>query len=121
MFESGVNMKRVLVVSDSHGNMGNLSEVIKRSKDIDMLIHLGDIQGEDELLRSMCNFPVEIVRGNCDFETNNKLYLTIELECHKIFATHGHAYGVEWGIERLSYAALEEGCDIAMYGHTHVP
>lgn len=36
------------------------------------------------------NFPVEIVRGNCDFETNNKLYLTIELECHKIFATHGH-------------------------------
>lgn len=47
MFESGVNMKRVLVVSDSHGNMGNLSEVIKRSKDIDMLIHLGDIQGED--------------------------------------------------------------------------
>lgn len=35
MFESGVNMKRVLVVSDSHGNMGNLSEVIKRSKDID--------------------------------------------------------------------------------------
>lgn len=60
------------------------------------------------------NFPVEIVRGNCDFETNNKLYLTIELECHKIFATHGHAYGVEWGIERLSYAALEEGCDIAM-------
>ena len=121
MFESGVNMKRVLVVSDSHGNMGNLSEVIKISKDIDMLIHLGDIQGEDELLRSMCNFPVEIVRGNCDFETNNKLYLTIELECHKIFATHGHAYGVEWGIERLSYAALEEGCDIAMYGHTHVP
>ena len=47
--------------------------------------------------------------------------MTIELECHKIFATHGHAYGVEWGIERLSYAALEEGCDIAMYGHTNVP
>lgn len=112
---------RVLVVSDSHGNMRNLQEVIRRTKNIDMLIHLGDIQGDDEILRSLCNYPVNIVRGNCDFASNNELYMTITLENHKIFATHGHIFSVDWGIEELSRAALEHGCDIAMYGHTHIP
>lgn len=114
-------MKRILVFSDSHGNIENLESVVKKTKNIDMLIHLGDIQGDENHLQSICNYPVHIVRGNCDFSSNLKMFLTIEVENHKIFAAHGHTYGVDWGIEKISYAALELGCDIAMYGHTHVP
>ena len=39
---------------------------------------------------------------------------------HRVFATHGHRYRVNSTLDYLEQAALEEGCDIALYGHTHV-
>lgn len=39
----------------------------------------------------------------------------------KIFITHGHNYGVDWGVDNLAYAIKEQKCQIAMFGHTHVP
>lgn len=35
--------------------------------------------------------------------------------------THGHYYNVSLGVETLREEAIERGCDIAMYGHTHRP
>ena len=40
---------------------------------------------------------------------------------HKIFAAHGHMQHVRDGTEYLERTAKSYGCDIAMYGHTHVP
>ncbi len=37
----------------------------------------------------------------------------------KAFITHGHLYNVDWNTDSLVYAAMEEGCSIAMFGHTH--
>jgi len=34
-------MKRVLVLSDSHGNVGNMIRAVKREEP-DMILHLGD-------------------------------------------------------------------------------
>lgn len=112
---------RVVIISDSHGNLENVKKIIRQSGKPDMVIHLGDIIGQDESLRSLCDCPVKIVRGNCDFYSENELVEVFSLDKNKIFATHGHNYGVDWGLENLYYAAKERGCNIAMYGHTHIP
>lgn len=112
---------KVIVISDSHGDLENFKRVIKKEGKPDMVIHLGDIIGQGDLLRQICDCPVNIVKGNCDFYSENSLTEVISVEKNKIFATHGHHYGVEWGLERLYYAAVENGCNIAMFGHTHVP
>ena len=40
---------------------------------------------------------------------------------HKIYAVHGHREGVGMGLSALRYNALQNECDIALYGHTHIP
>lgn len=47
MKERGDNM-RILVISDSHGQLGNLNEILKEAGKVDRVIHLGDAVGQDE-------------------------------------------------------------------------
>ena len=35
--------------------------------------------------------------------------------------THGHLYDVGFDLFTLVDAAKEHGCDVALFGHTHVP
>lgn len=114
-------MMKVLVISDSHGNLDNVEKIMNRHKKFDLVIHLGDIIGQDETLKSICGCPVKVVKGNCDYYTENKITEVFELEHNTIMATHGHHYSVDWGIDGLYYAAQENKCNIAMYGHTHIP
>lgn len=110
---------RVLVVSDSHGRNDNLLHVMEKVKP-DLMLHLGDSEDEDDLISAYADFPVVYVRGNCDY---GDLPITeeINLGCHRALLTHGHYFGVRLGLEGLTDAAKERNCDIAMYGHTHLP
>ena len=46
-------MKRVLVLSDSHGNVGNMIRAVKREEP-DMILHLGDcVVDADALIEGM--------------------------------------------------------------------
>ena len=114
MKERGDNM-RILVISDSHGQLGNLNEILKEAGKVDRVIHLGDAVGQDEEIREMCGCPVTIVRGNCDFYSKNELVEIVEEENVKIFATHGHRFNVEYSANDLCNAAREEGCSVALY------
>ena len=113
---------KILVVSDSHGIDINVLEVLNRHKDIDLLIHLGDICGSEDIIRENCNVEMLVVRGNCDYGNNElPLYRVVEAGGHRIFAVHGHEHGVSYGLDRLLNAAELNNCDIALYGHTHYP
>lgn len=114
-------MKRILVVSDTHGYTRNLERVIRENRNIDFMIHLGDVCSDEEYIKARVHYPVKILKGNNDwsFDLPDKAIMTIG--GHKIFAVHGHNYQVYYGMERLVFAACEQGCDIIMYGHTHVP
>lgn len=114
-------MIKGLIISDSHGQLENAKKAISNEGRLDIVIHLGDILGQDDELKRMCQCPVVIVKGNCDFYSDNQITEVFSVDVNKIFATHGHYYNVDYGIESLSYAAEEKGCNIAMYGHTHVP
>lgn len=62
------------------------------------------------------------VRGNCDAEVDQMVldfpimadYAVINCGTHAIFATHGHLFA-KGDEKKLG------GCDIFLYGHTHVP
>ena len=45
-------MQRIMIVSDTHRRHGNLAEAIYNEGHLDMLIHLGDVEGEEEVIKS---------------------------------------------------------------------
>ena len=62
-----------------------------------------------------------MVAGNNDYFSPLPREKMINVGGQKIFMTHGHRYGVYHGTDQLIEAARENGADIAMYGHTHIP
>lgn len=114
----------ILIMSDSHGRNENvelaIAQVREEIGEFQMLIHLGDV-GDARELESLAGVPCYIVRGNTDYDAKLLNANVIEAGGHRIFATHGHLYQVDMRLDLLRFAALENDCDIAMYGHTHVP
>ena len=117
-------MLRILIMSDSHGRNENvelaIAQVREEIGEFQMLIHLGDV-GDARELESLAGVPCYIVRGNTDYDAKLLNANVIEAGGHRIFATHGHLYQVDMRLDLLRFAAVENDCDIAMYGHTHVP
>lgn len=117
-------MRRVLVMSDTHGNSENVKNAIAKAReefgDFQYLIHLGDV-GDAREVESLSGALCYIVRGNTDYDSHLKDVNVITIGDHRLFLTHGHRYGVHGSLLALRNAALENDCDIAMYGHTHVP
>ncbi len=112
---------RALIVSDTHGKNDNLKKAVKKSGPFDVMLHAGDLETDSKILSEMAGCPSYFVRGNCDYDPELPGFRIVELAGHRIFLTHGHRYHVGFGTEKLEYAALEQDCDIAVYGHTHVP
>ena len=114
--------KKILVVSDNHGNKKNLLTVIDEWKDkIDALVHCGDSEFDVDYLMGLVDVPVYLARGNCDYRFSGDADAIFEFEGHVCYVTHGHYYGASWGDEDLIARAEEMGADILFYGHTHVP
>ncbi len=111
---------KILVLSDSHGTTEHMSLAVKKERP-DAIIHLGDHAADADVLdREFPLLPLCRVKGNCDFyEDRYPTERCIEWAGVKIFATHGHRYGVKGGLLRFQYAALEKGAQVALFGHTH--
>jgi putative phosphoesterase len=115
-----VDMK-IMIVSDSHGRNYYLEKAIDRVKPIDLLIHLGDLEGSEEYVTEIAPCKVEIVAGNNDFFTNMEKDKLITIGNYKVFLSHGHRYGVNYGADKIKEIAMQHGASIAMFGHTHKP
>ncbi len=114
---------KILIVSDTHRMDDNLQRVIEAETPLDMLIHLGDSEGSEYLIREWVNpeCQLNMVMGNNDFFSDLDREIELELGGHRILLTHGHYYNVSLGVESLREEAIARNCDIAMYGHTHRP
>lgn len=111
---------KIVVVSDTHRNFAELNDVVERNLDADLVIHLGDGENEFRDVSSLHPEKAMIyVRGNCDFgEYKDEQIVTA---CgYKIFCTHGHLQHVYSGLDLLVSEAKQNGCKIALYGHTHL-
>lgn len=112
---------RVLVISDTHRNVRKIDDVMKREKKVDLVLHLGDLEGHGDYIRQVTQCPLEAVRGNCDYDGEFSPDNLIEVGGHMIFMTHGHRYDVDYDLYELEDMARSCGADIAMFGHTHRP
>lgn len=115
---------RIVIVSDTHGRLGDLQEAVERSKPIDWLLHLGDIEGQqDEIAQivAMAGGKVAMVSGNNDFFSPLKKELELVIGGVRIWMTHGHQYGVYQGTGQIKNQGLLRNVDVVMYGHTHAP
>ena len=114
-------MRRVLVISDSHGNNYNIQKALEKAGKIDLMIHLGDVGRDYLAVERMAGVPTYMVAGNNDYGPDLRDRIIFYIGSHKVFATHGHRQNVHYGTDSMRYNALENECDIAMFGHTHVP
>lgn len=112
---------RILVVSDTHRQNGNLCKVLAKVGKIDRLIHLGDAEGSEDYIREIAGCPVEIIAGNNDFFSRLPKEEEIQIGAYRVLLTHGHYYNVSFTLERLRMEAMERGMQVAMFGHTHRP
>lgn len=113
---------KIVVMSDSHGKEENIDKVIAQHQDADMLIHLGDICGDEDYLEAVCPYPVIMVAGNCDsYMCGLPGERIIDIAGKKCLLTHGHSFNVRRDRIQLAERAKAVGASVAMYGHTHVP
>lgn len=116
---------KILVMSDSHGWDKRAAEAVRREQPFDVLLHLGDVQEmREEFLRHVGldrDFPAYLVEGNCDREGQYPDRQVVEVAGHRIFLVHGHLHSVRFGTDILHDEAAMQGCDLALYGHTHRP
>lgn len=112
---------RILIVSDTHGKDSNFEKVLLQTDPVDMIFHLGDLEGSESYIEDICPCPVHMVSGNNDFFTSLPMEKIVEVEGYRIFMTHGHRYGVAYDIGRIKEAAAAHKCDMVFFGHTHRP
>lgn len=113
--------KKVLVISDTHGNTDNLDEILPLVKPLDQLIHLGDVSRDADYIEVVAECPCCFVSGNNDFYSTLPRERMIKLNGVPIFLTHGHYYYVNSRKDFIRSAAMQRGARIALFGHTHVP
>lgn len=111
---------KILLISDTHGDVTKVMMILERIKDIDRIIHCGDYQSDAWMLEDATGIPVTSVKGNCDGRGSDRQVL--ETPAGKLLITHGHIEAVGFTYNNLIYAAEEEGdCAAVCFGHTHVP
>ena len=113
-------MKTFVILSDTHRNTQPFEKIATVLSECDCIVHLGDVASDAKTLMRLYPEKTYVLAGNNDF-FGGESEVVLDAEGRRIFACHGHRYGVKSGTERLVAAAKERLCDIALYGHTHEP
>lgn len=104
---------KVIVTSDSHGNIDVLKKIMEKEKNFDLFLDAGDSEVDPKTL-----YPIMSVRGNRDYLIENS-FLVKELSNVRFYVTHGAGYF--FNVDYLVKNAKTLGCAIAIFGHTHMP
>lgn len=112
---------KVLVVSDTHGYLENLERAVEAEAPFDLLVHCGDVEGQERRIETIARRPAWIVAGNNDYFGKLPKELTFYIGKNKVFLTHGHTFGIGYDPDRIFIEARKRGCSIVLAGHTHAP
>lgn len=110
---------KLLVLSDTHGAVNKLATFYNMSGVFSHVLFLGDGWRDVEDLKYVFPTQFAAVRGNCDPDCPWSEEYTFWAGSIRVFMTHGHRYGVKYGLETLAAAAKANGASVALYGHTH--
>ena len=112
---------RILIISDTHRRDENFLKLIERLKPLDMLIHCGDLEENEDVFLEKAGCPAQIIAGNNDFFSSLPREREFYIGKYRVWLTHGHNYYVSMGDSILKEEAKTRGADIVMFGHTHRP
>lgn len=112
---------KILIVSDTHSSTKNYLKAVDKEDDLDMVLHLGDVEDREHVIEDAVSCPVVIVAGNNDYYSNLPTEKRFRIGKYSVMMTHGHRYYINMGLGRLKKEAAAKGADIVMYGHTHKP
>ncbi len=110
---------KIIVVSDTHKNFEAYNDVVNRNP-ADYYIHLGDGVNEfADVAKSNPDKNFIFVKGEDDFcKASTKQLLRIG-KC-RLFCAHGNEQNVTGGLDTIISEAKKAGCNILLYGHTHL-
>ncbi|MEE1319349.1 MAG: metallophosphoesterase [Ruminococcus sp.] len=111
---------RILVVSDTHGDVYTLRKVVNSQPTAEIIIHCGDGDEQVQFLKENYKDKMIVgVKGNCDWYSFLPAKEILSVCGKKIFITHGHLYNAKLTLYQLVCAAREAQADILLFGHTH--
>lgn len=109
--------RRIGLISDTHGLVR--PGVHDALAGVELILHAGDVEGDEILDELELIAPVRAVFGNCDAPGNPRLTRSIQLELEgvRIHVSHGH----ELGVPTPELLLARYDADVLVYGHTHKP
>ena len=112
---------RIAVISDSHRRTQVLDKILASQPAARYVFFLGDNISDIEDFEFL--YPDKkffAVSGNCDFASMVPSVGVETVAGKKILYTHGHTFNVKYTTENLKRTAMQNGCDIVLFGHTHI-
>ena len=106
---------RVGLISDTHGLLR--LDVHRALAGVSLILHAGDVCGDEILDELALIAPVQAVFGNCDDPADPRLVERLDLEIGgvRVHVSHGHELGRPGG----GAIAAAYDADVCVYGHTH--
>lgn len=116
--KEGDSQLKALIVSDNHGNLEVLEELVNLyEEEIDLWLHCGD----SEFMTSNKIWDYfQTVKGNMDIDYSLPAYHEELFDNEKILLVHGHQQRVGFTLDYLNELAKEKRADLVFYGHTHI-
>jgi putative phosphoesterase len=121
--------KKLLVISDTHGNTPALKRVFDWAKNltpngaITTVVFLGDglydLRRAADAIGFFCDW--KLVRGNNDYEHSIPEAAVFDFNGHRFFMCHGNRHSLYGGYHTLIAAARNVDAEAALFGHTHIP
>lgn len=110
---------KIVILSDTHGNLNGFLNVINSNEDADLFLHLGDGAQEYFKVKEIYkNIPICIVKGNCD-NYNLPQHKTFNFDGILLYACHGDMFNVKESLDEYIKFAKYSNFNIITYGHTH--
>jgi putative phosphoesterase len=113
------------VISDTHipDRASEIPEaVFDAFRDVELILHAGDLTSPDILSELERLAPVECVQGNMDrhYGIETPRSGLFEIGSFRVGLIHGEVYP-RGDTQQLRYLGLELGADVLISGHTHQP
>jgi hypothetical protein len=107
---------RLGLISDTHGLLR--ASVHQAFAGVDVILHAGDVCGDEILYELLLIAPVHAVAGNCDIPGDPNLRSSFEhtFESVRLHMSHGHELGRPRPEQLLK---AYPNADVIIYGHTH--
>ncbi|MDY3006254.1 YfcE family phosphodiesterase [Anaerococcus sp. AGMB00486] len=110
---------KVLVVSDTHGYVDDVLKFLNTNK-VNLIIHAGDFSEDALKIKSISGIKTLRVKGNNDYLDNTSPdQRIINIYNHRILLVHGHKENVYYSKNSLIDKAIENECEMVIFGHTH--